>query len=791
MSPKKKRTAEGAKGAEHKRKKTQRSPRSLRLNFDPGYLVVLLICLLALWPFIGRVSLPQETDAELHIFRLLELSNLVRGGEFYPRWAPNFYHGYGYPIFNYYAPLTYYVGLAFELLPGLDAVAGVKAVFVLGLLGAAFGMYGFVRDNWGRPSGYLAAAVYVYAPYVQYVDPIARGALAEAFSLGVFPLALWGLDRLRRQPTWGRWVTAVLLTAAVILSHNLMALLFFGLLSAWVLWQTFTARADSPGWRWLWAALGLGVGTAAFFWLPVLLERNAVNLNTLIGAGDNYDFRTHFLSWREMLAPTLRLDWGATEPVFRFNLGLAQWILGGAGLILLFLRWVKHARQTLFFALAAALLIFMLLPASTFLWEATPILPFFQFPWRLLGGTVAMLAILAGAGLEAVLARWPKLRSWGTAVAVTFCLLTALPLTQPAPWPDFGDVFTFRMSLIEHSGRWLGTTSTADYVPATVDTVPSRNGNVVAGFLTNEPLDRVNRVTLPGGAEIVSEEITPLHFRYKVSTPEKFLLRLFLFQFPGWTVTVDGERVEPELARPEGFIAVPVPAGEHLVAVQFRDTLDRQMAWAITAVSLLSTLVGSIFLRRKTFPIANRQSPISLSKTDWSVLGAAGLVTAVTLFILGPMQLLHYNSSDYVAEPAQMDRLDDFGGQIALIGVDVSDETAVPGEQLSVTVYWQAQTSLDINFQSFVHLLRPDGSIAAQSDRLNPGEFPTRRWPLDKYVRDVHVLQLPPDLPPGEYTVTAGLWVQTEGWRLPLLDENGNQIDDKAVLATLTVVPSR
>jgi hypothetical protein len=757
-------------------------------HIDPGYLVVLVICLLALWPFIGRVSLPQETDAELHIFRLLELSTLVRGGEFYPRWAPNFYHGYGYPIFNYYAPLSYYVGLIFELLPGLDAVAGVKAVFVLGLLGAGFGMYGFVRDNWGRPSGYLAAAVYLYAPYVQYVDPIARGALAEAFSLGVFPLALWALDRLRRQPTRGRWVTAVLLTAAVILSHNLMALLFFGLLSAWVLWQTFTARADSPGWRWLWGVLGLGVGTAAFFWLPVLLERNAVNLNTLIGAGDNYDFRTHFLSWGEMLAPTLRLDWGATEPVFRFNLGLAQWILGGAGLLMLGLRRVKHAGQTLFFALAAALLIFMQLPASTFLWEATPILPFFQFPWRLLGGAVALLAILAGAGLEAVLRRWSTLRTWGTAVAITFCLLTALPLTQPAPWPDFGDVFTFRMSLIEHSGRWLGTTSTADYVPSTVDTVPSRNGDLVNGFLVDQPLDRVNRPSLPANTKVISQELKPLHFRYTVQTPEKFLLRLFLFQFPGWQVRVDGELVEPELGRPEGFIVVPVPAGEHVVDVQFRDTPARQLAWAITAVSLLLTLVGGIFLWRKRSPNATLHSPISLKTADWRVLSAAGAITAVTLLILGPMQLLHYNSSGYVAEPAQMDRFDDFGEQIALIGVDVLDETAVPGELVTVTLYWQAQTKLQINFQSFVHVLRPDGSLVAQSDRLNPGDFPTRRWPLDKYVRDVHVLQLPPDLSPGEYAVTAGLWVQTEGWRLPVLDASGSQIDDKAILFTLTVV---
>lgn len=784
MSPLKQRTAESAKSAENNQKISALFA-SLRSKYDPGYLVVLVICLLALWPFIGRASLPQETDAELHIFRLAELSFLVRGGEFYPRWAPNFYHGYGYPIFNYYAPLTYYIGLIFELMPVLDAVDGVKAVFVLGLLGAGFGMYGFVRDNWGRPSGYLAAALYVYAPYVQYVDPIARGALAESFSLGVFPLALWALDRLRRLPTRGRWVTAVFLTAAVILSHNLMALLFFGLLSGWVVWQTGFRRDGTGSWRWLWGALGLGLGTAAFFWLPVLLERNAVNLNTLIGTGNNYDFRTHFLSWAELLAPTLRLDWGASEPVFRFNLGLAQWVLGGVGLIFLLLRRIKHARQVIFFALAAALLIFMQLPASTFLWEATPILPFFQFPWRLLGGTVAMLAILAGAGLEAVLRMWPKLRGWGTAVAVTFCLLTALPLTQPAPWPDFGDVFTFRMSLIEHSGRWLGTTSTADYVPATVDMVPTRNGDLVYGFMVDQPLDRVNRLSLPANTAVVSEELKPLHFRYTVQAPEKFLLRLFLFEFPGWQVRIDGELVEPELGRPEGFIVVPVPAGEHVVDVRFGATPARQLAWGVTGLSLL--LAGVVAWRFGRRPGAVGEVH-RLTRPDWLVLGAVGVVTAVTLLFLVPLSVLHLNSTGFVAEPAQTQRFDDFGGQMALIGTDVSAETAVPGDQVTVTLYWQAQTAMAINFQSFVHLLRSDGTLAAQSDHLNPGEFPTRRWSLEKYVRDVHVLQLPPDLPPGEYMVTVGLWVQAEGWRLPLLDASGSQIDDKATLFTLTVV---
>jgi hypothetical protein len=85
---------------------------------------------------------------------------------------------------------------------------------------------------------------------------------------------------------------------------------------------------------------------------------------------------------------------------------------------------------------------------------------------------------------------------------------------------------------------------------------------------------------------------------------------------------------------------------------------------------------------------------------------------------------------------------------------------------------------LEINDQVFVHLQAEDGTLVAQSDKLNPGDFPTRRWPVDKYVRDEHVLAIPAGLPPGVYRLSAGLWVVSEGWRLPLLDESGLQVGD-------------
>jgi hypothetical protein len=106
---------------------------------------------------------------------------------------------------------------------------------------------------------------------------------------------------------------------------------------------------------------------------------------------------------------------------------------------------------------------------------------------------------------------------------------------------------------------------------------------------------------------------------------------------------------------------------------------------------------------------------------------------------------------------------------------------------VDVNLYWQAVRPLDINYQVFVHLLRADGTLVTQSDKLNPGEFPTKQWPIDKYVLDRHQLNLPTELPPGSYTIAVGLWVQTEGWRLPLFDKTGQQLGDNFVLSSLKI----
>lgn len=107
------------------------------------------------------------------------------------------------------------------------------------------------------------------------------------------------------------------------------------------------------------------------------------------------------------------------------------------------------------------------------------------------------------------------------------------------------------------------------------------------------------------------------------------------------------------------------------------------------------------------------------------------------------------------------------GREVELVGYALEPETLAPGEQVTLTLYWQALTEMDTSYTVFVHLLRPEGGIAAQHDGIPVnGTYPTPLWMAGEVVADPHVLDLPGDLPPGTYTLEVGLYVQETGARL-------------------------
>ena len=104
-------------------------------------------------------GLPESAGHLLHLYRAVHLADLIQNGILYSRWLPDLGYGYGYPIFNYYSPLSYYLVELLHLL-GLDLIGAYLAVFVLAFIGASVFTYLWVGSVFNEPSALIAAATY-------------------------------------------------------------------------------------------------------------------------------------------------------------------------------------------------------------------------------------------------------------------------------------------------------------------------------------------------------------------------------------------------------------------------------------------------------------------------------------------------------------------------------------------------------------------------------------------------------------------------------------------------------
>ena len=111
----------------------------------------------------------------------------------------------------------------------------------------------------------------------------------------------------------------------------------------------------------------------------------------------------------------------------------------------------------------------------------------------------------------------------------------------------------------------------------------------------------------------------------------------------------------------------------------------------------------------------------------------------------------------------------ELGGAIRLQGIspDLSAITVHPGDDLALTLHWQAITPTAEAYTLFVHLVDERGTIIAQYDGEPQGGFyPTSFWDPGETLEDRIELSLPADSVPGTYKVVAGLYRWATGDRL-------------------------
>ncbi|GIK44049.1 MAG: hypothetical protein BroJett011_78820 [Chloroflexota bacterium] len=395
---------------------------------DPYLWLALLLSLPVIGPLLQPGYFWGAHDARHSVYFLYQFDKAIRDGVWYPRWAPDFAFGYGYPFFNIYGPLSSYVSEAFHL-AGLDIVTAVKVVSGLSALLSGLSMYLFVRRLLGPQAGLIAALTYVYLPYHLF-DLYVRAALAESVGFVFVPLIMWGFYEAVTRPRLTALLWAAAAYAALMFTSNLLALLFTPILGLYVAYMLLGnlrinewPATRGGGHRWRTAAkreewsylthhasriirfglppafvLLLGLGLSAIFWLPAFLEYRYVRVDQWVGG--RFAFGDDFVEFFQLFSP--RWGFGASIPgpddQAGFQIGLAATIL----FILSFLIVPKLAnaaiRRTLYFFQGMTLLIlFLTIPVSYPVWTFLPLSTFAQFPWRLLVVVAPFISVLAGA----------------------------------------------------------------------------------------------------------------------------------------------------------------------------------------------------------------------------------------------------------------------------------------------------------------------------------------------------------------------------------------------------------
>jgi len=546
---------------------------------------VLLLLLLLVIPTFSTLLRPGyfPMHDDMQAMRLLQLDKCVADGQIPCRWVPDMGYGYGYPQFNYYPPLPYYVMEAFHL-SGLGFLDSVKAVFVLSVLVSALGMYKFGKSLWGRTGGFISALLYSYAPY-RAVDMYVRGAVGEFVALAFLPLILWSVKGVLEGKNKAKLWLALSL-AGLLTSHNITTIIFIPVIIAWLAYLLITTYRSpisklKTKMKPVIIASIWGFALSAFFLLPAWFERSFVHLETLLQGYFNY--LAHFVSIGQLLFSNY-WGYGSSElgPYDDMSLaiGLIHWILPLFVLFLLILlRKKKDLKMVMFFVVIGWLALFMTHLRSVFVWDRIGILSYLQFPWRFL--TIATFAFSVAAGsFGMLLVKSKKL------IFVTFISLISLVLIfyssffRPSRWIEITDKEKFSGDLWEKQQ----TISIFDYLPIYAELPPANRA-------PEEPL------ILQGEANIISGKKGTNWQEWNIDVEsEKITMRLPLFDFPGWKVWVDGEEVLINHDNELGLITFEIPSGEHRIEARLTDTPVRQVGNMISAVGLFAI---PLFIRRE------------------------------------------------------------------------------------------------------------------------------------------------------------------------------------------------
>jgi hypothetical protein len=529
---------------------------------------------------------------DMQLVRQLQMEKCLTDGQIPCRWTPDLGYGYGYPLFNFYPPLPYYIGESFRLL-GFSFISAIKLTAALQFLISGLGMYLLASKYFGPIGGLISALLYNYGPY-HSVNIYVRGAMNEAWATAFFPYIFYFISQAIANNRLHNYLLASFSFALLLLSHNPMALIFSPFLGIWILYCLYQHKPNNI-FSTLFKILATFISSVlltAYFTLPAVLETKLVQIESMFQ--NYYSFSVHFVSFFQIFISNFWGDgpsvWGTADGM-SFSIGYLHW---GISLIILGLVIKNYfaTKQISWLPLILYIISFVSLffthERSTFIWLLIPIIQKIQFPWRFLSVSNFLFSLLAGSIITLIPAR-NHLKLWLLTIIVALTAILYLPFFHPVTSGPINDDQKF-------SGRaWTNqvTGGIYDYLPKTASTA--------AKGPAQDFIDAINPTGTKYNLSGQKKGTDWLFFNIDVDSPATITLPILYF--PNFKLLVNQKytdtKYDPELGR----ITFDANPGHNQVYIYLEDTPIRRFANYISLFSItlfIYLFINATWIRPKS-----------------------------------------------------------------------------------------------------------------------------------------------------------------------------------------------
>lgn len=715
-------------------------------QFDWGLILALLMPMIVALPTWGE-GIAAGADVEVHVHRIHAMSLAIQEGNLYPRWISYLHLGYGYPIFNFYAPGYAYFTSLFEI-AGLSITVAYNLVQTLAWSLGSLGVYLLARRFMPTSAAVLAAAMWVFAPSRLY-EVWWQGSIAQIMAASLIPFLLLGVVKNSEKPSLRNLLAIALPYAGLIFTHTPMMyistlyaapLAFF----APIFSTKFNIRGIFSRWSFIGSGFLLGIGLAAIFLMPTLLELQYIQISQGLDETVNYLIE-QYLPATEIFAFPRLIDSTDLYLDFPRTLGLAGGLLSLVGIVALIRR--KQYGLVILTITGLGFTIFMLLDVSFDVWMTIPAFANLRFPARLLRIGAVFIALLGGASILLLPKKW---QAAGMLVGMGIVILQVLPISQPyRVWLNWENISAYDELLHEQTDRTWGTVSYDEFNPIWGERI----------FL-DMPTNPERYIDEPFHLRVFGRDIAAANWQgfseeslsdntLGVTTDIDRAVRFRQYYFPGWQAMVNGETVEIYPDEQIGLITIDLSAGEHLVTLKYVGTTVQRIATSISLVSLLIVVI--LYWRGQANTAENKYAADTLSAPiGLSISGGIIVLALANTFIFQANDWFKIKSPP--TEPAYMESElgITFGEDITLLGYTLHDEQISANQTLDIDLYWHVPEAIETNYRPIVQLVNLNQSEAwATSSRLQPAAGETSTFTPDRFARDPYRLRLfSNDIPP-------------------------------------------